>query len=39
MGATRSDLGGDESLNEETICAKPLLQRLISEAPRSESRL
>ncbi|KAL3582919.1 hypothetical protein D5086_017251 [Populus alba] len=28
-GATYSDLGGDESLNEETICAKPLLQRLI----------
>jgi hypothetical protein len=31
---TCSDLGGDESLNEETICAKPLLQKLISEAPR-----
>jgi len=31
---TCSDLGGDESLNEETIYAKPLLQRLISEAPR-----
>jgi len=34
-----SDLGGDESLNKEMICAKPLLQRLISEAPRSESML
>jgi len=36
---TRSNLGGDESLNEEAICAKPLLHRLIFEAPRSESRL
>ena len=31
--------GGDGSLNEERICVKPLLQILISEAPRSESRL
>jgi hypothetical protein len=36
---THSNLGGDESLNEDAICAKPLLLRLISEAPRSESRL
>ena len=27
------------SLNEEMICAKPLLQRLIPQAPRSSSRL
>jgi hypothetical protein len=39
MGSDPFRLGGDESLNEEMICAKPLLQRLISEAPRSESRL
>jgi hypothetical protein len=39
MGNDPFRLGGDESLNEETICAKPLLQRLIFEAPRSESRL
>jgi hypothetical protein len=32
MGSDSSNLGEDESLNEETICAKPLLQRLISEA-------
>jgi hypothetical protein len=24
-------LGGDESFNEEMICAKPLLQRLVFE--------
>jgi hypothetical protein len=36
---THSDLGGDESLNEETICVKPLLQRLIYEAQRFELRL
>jgi hypothetical protein len=39
MGSDPFRLGGDESLYEEMICAKPLLQRLISEAPRSESRL
>jgi hypothetical protein len=36
---TRLDLGGDESLNVEMICAKPLLQILIYKASRSESRL
>jgi hypothetical protein len=34
MGSDPSDLGGEESLNKEMICAKPLLQRLISEAPK-----
>jgi hypothetical protein len=39
MGSDPFRLGGDESLNEERNCAKLLLQRLISEAPRFESRL
>jgi len=39
MGSDPFRLGGDKSLNEETICAKPLLQRLVSETPRSDSRL
>jgi hypothetical protein len=38
-GTTCLDLEGDESLNEETISAKPILHKLIFEAPRSESRL
>jgi hypothetical protein len=39
MSSDQFRLEGEMKVFEEMICVKPLLQRLVSEAPRSESRL